>query len=109
MFDLITKLRHHLTYLFWSFSKGKLSFDSNIKHLMLREDVVEAVSAGQFHIYPVEFIDQGIEVLSGMPAGERGGEGNYAEGSINYLVEKRLAELALKRAEFSAPTGESEP
>ena len=74
---------------------------SNVKHLMLRQDVVEAVSDGTFHIYPIETVDQGIELLTGLPAGERDEEGNYPEGSINALVEARLAELSEKRRQFS--------
>ncbi len=81
--------------------QGVLIPVSNVKHLMLRSDVVEAVAAGQFHIYPIETVDQGIELLTGIPAGERDEEGNYPEGTINYLVEKRLAELAEKQAAFA--------
>jgi lon-related putative ATP-dependent protease len=81
--------------------QGVLIPVSNVKHLMLRQDVVEAVDTGQFHIYPVETVDQGIEILTGVPAGERDEEGNYPEESINRLVETRLAELAEKRAEFT--------
>ena len=81
--------------------QGVLIPVSNVKHLMLRQDVVKAVDDGQFHIYPVETVDQGIEILTGVPAGERDEEGNYPEGSINRLVETRLAELAEKRAEFT--------
>jgi lon-related putative ATP-dependent protease len=89
--------------------QGVLIPASNVKHLMLRQDVVEAVSASQFHIYPVERIDQGIEILTGKSAGERDEEGNYPEGSINYLVERRLSELAEKRSEFTASAKEGEP
>jgi len=67
---------------------------SNVKNLMLREDVVEAVKDGKFHIYPVETIDEGIEVLTGVPAGEANDAGEYPEDSINYLVQKRLDEMA---------------
>jgi len=88
--------------------QGVLIPASNVKHLMLRQDVVEAVSAGQFHVYPIEFIDQGIEILTGKPAGERDEGGNYPSGSINGLVEQRLGELAAKRAEFSAAAKEAE-
>jgi len=86
--------------------QGVLIPASNVKHLMLRQDVVEAVAAGQFHIYPVETIDQGIEILTGIPAGERDEAGNYPEGSINYLVQARLAELAEKQAAFGATAEE---
>jgi predicted ATP-dependent protease len=68
---------------------------------MLRKDVVEAVEEGNFHVYPVETVDEGIEILTGVPAGERDEEGNYPEGTINYKVEQRLAELAEKRAKFA--------
>ncbi len=67
---------------------------SNVKNLMLREDVVESVKEGKFHIYPVENIDQGIEVLTGVPAGEPDEEGVYPEGTINYLVQKQLDDMA---------------
>jgi lon-related putative ATP-dependent protease len=82
--------------------QGVLIPASNVKHLMLREDVVKAVADGKFHIYPVERIDQGIELLSGIEAGERDERGHYPEGSINNLVERRLAELAEKRAASAA-------
>jgi predicted ATP-dependent protease len=73
---------------------------ANVKNLMLRQDVIEAVANGQFHIYAVETVDQGIELLTGMPAGEPDEEGNYPEGTVNGLVQKRLAELAEKRQAF---------
>jgi predicted ATP-dependent protease len=86
--------------------QGVLIPASNVKHLMLRQDVVEAVEEGAFHIYPVETVDQGIEVLTGVEAGERDEEGNYPEGTVNYRVAKRLAELAEKRQSFSKPEEE---
>ena len=61
---------------------------------MLKAEIVEAVQEGKFHIYPVDTIDQGIEILTGVPAGERGEDGTYPEGSVNWAVEKRLAEFA---------------
>lgn len=88
--------------------QGVLIPVSNVKHLMLRQDVIEAVDAAQFHIYPVETIDQGIEILTSVPAGERDEEGNYPEESVNYLVEARLAELAEKRAQFAKAAKEGE-
>ncbi|MBM4429907.1 MAG: ATP-dependent protease, partial [Chloroflexi bacterium] len=81
---------------------------SNVKNLMLRQDVLDAIAAGQFHIYPVETIDQGIEILTGMPAGERGADGKYAEGTINYLVAQRLAKLVEKQRELSGKAKEGE-
>jgi lon-related putative ATP-dependent protease len=88
--------------------QGVLIPISNVKHLMLRQDVVEAAAAGQFHIYPVETVDQGIEILTGVPVGERDEEGNYPEETINYLVEARLAELAEKQKAYSARPKEGE-
>jgi lon-related putative ATP-dependent protease len=82
--------------------QGVLIPASNVKHLMLRRDVIQAVEDGQFHVYPVETIDQGIEILTGVPAGERDEEGNYPEGSVNARVEQRLAAIAEKRARFAA-------
>jgi lon-related putative ATP-dependent protease len=89
--------------------QGVLIPASNVKHLMLREDVVEAVAQGKFHIYAVETVDQGIEILTGRPAGERDDEGVYAEDTINRLVEDRLIELAEKAQEFSGPPEKDEP
>ncbi len=74
--------------------QGVLIPASNVRHLMLREDVVEAVRAGRYHVYAVRTIDEGIEILSGTPAGERGPDGAYPEGSVNFLVDKRLREMA---------------
>ncbi len=67
---------------------------ANVKHLMLRADVVEAVANGQFAIYAIETVDEGIELLMGIPAGERDESGAYPEGTLNFLVEHRLAKLA---------------
>ncbi|MBN1137772.1 MAG: AAA family ATPase [Anaerolineae bacterium] len=81
--------------------QGVLIPASNVKHLMLRHDIVEAAAAGQFQIYAVETIDQGIELLTGLPAGERNKAGSYPKGSINGRVEARLADLAKKRADLA--------
>jgi len=73
---------------------GVMIPESNVKNLMLREDVVEAIKEGKFHIYSVGTIDEGIEVLTGVVAGELDTEGNYPEGSVNQLVQSRLDEMA---------------
>ncbi|MBZ5635590.1 MAG: AAA family ATPase [Acidobacteriia bacterium] len=70
---------------------------SNVPHLMLRQDVVDAVRAGIFQVYAIDTIDQGIEILTGVSAGERDAEGKFPEGSINRKVEARLIEFAEKR------------
>ncbi|HUI41775.1 MAG TPA: AAA family ATPase [Terriglobia bacterium] len=82
--------------------QGVLIPDSNVKHLMLRQDVVEAVAAGRFHVYAVATIDQGIEILTGLPAGERDSEGRFPEGTLNQRVESRLMALAEKRQALAA-------
>ena len=77
--------------------QGVLIPASNRRHLMLREDVQDAVAAGRFHIFAVETIDEGIEILTGTPAGERGRSGEFPDGTVNQRVEARLIELAHKR------------
>jgi lon-related putative ATP-dependent protease len=84
-------------------TQGVLIPESNVKHLMLREDVVEAVRDGTFHIYPVATIDQGIEILTGQPAGERLEDGTYPQGSVNGTVQWRLEDLANKVKAFVKP------
>lgn len=74
--------------------QGVIIPGANADHLMLREDIVEEVSKGKFGIYAVETVDQGIELLTGRPAGERGPDGRFADGSINQLIEARLAGMA---------------
>ena len=73
----------------------------NMKNLMLREEVVQAVSQGKFHIYAVSAVDEGIEVLTGVPAGTLKKDGTYPKGSVNYLVEKRLLDMSKKAREYS--------
>ncbi|MEW5806597.1 MAG: ATP-binding protein [Acidobacteriota bacterium] len=77
----------------------------NIDDLMLKEEVIETVKMTKFHIYAVKTIDEGIEILSGMPAGEKQADGTYPEGTVNCLVDKRLKELAeaLKKYGASVP------
>ena len=66
----------------------------NLKHLMLRDEVVDAVKNGKFHIWAVSTIDEGIEVMTGLAAGQRKAEGGYPEGTINYKVDRNLREMA---------------
>jgi lon-related putative ATP-dependent protease len=91
--------------------EGVLIPSANIKNLMLRRDVIDAASEGRFRIYAVETIDQGIEILTGMPAGERDADGRYPEDSINGRVERRLAgfaEAARRFAQLGRGSGERE-
>jgi lon-related putative ATP-dependent protease len=72
----------------------------NVDDLMLRKDVVEAVKEQKFHIYPVKTIDQGIEILTGVEAGEKLENGLFKEETVNGLVDKKLRELGSKIKEF---------
>ena len=80
--------------------QGVLIPKSNVQHLMLREDIVAAAEAGTFRIFSVDTIDHGIEILTGVPAGERGADGQYPAGSINGRVEARLRGFAEKARAF---------
>ena len=80
--------------------QGVLIPQSNVPHLMLRQDVVDAVAAGDFHVYPIETIDEGIARLTGQPAGTRGEDGTYPADSLNGKVEERLRSLAQQRQQF---------
>lgn len=62
----------------------------NIKNLMLSDEVIEAADRGKFHIYGIKNIEEGMEILTGMPAGERKEDGSYPEKTLNYLVDKKL-------------------
>lgn len=73
---------------------------SNVENLMLKEEVVEAIKEGRFHIYPVGTIEEGIEVLTGVTAGEKRPDGTYEKGTINFLVQKRLSEMAEQMKEY---------
>ena len=74
--------------------QGVLIPATNVKHLMLRQDVVAACEAGKFHIYPVETIDQGIEILTGVEAGVKRDDGTWPEGTVNACAAARLAKFA---------------
>ncbi|MBK1701899.1 Lon protease family protein [Thiococcus pfennigii] len=88
--------------------QGVLIPAANVKHLMLRADVREAAAAGRFAIYPVTTVDEGIELLTGMPAGTRGADGRWSPGSVNARVEARLVGFserlrALRGGDTQAP------
>jgi lon-related putative ATP-dependent protease len=74
-------------------SHGVIIPKKNVVHLMLKKDVVEAVKAGNFKIYPIEKVEEGIEVLTDKPFGRMQEDGTFPEGSINYFVMKRLEEI----------------
>ncbi len=88
--------------------QGVLIPAANVRHLMLRPDVIEAVRDGRFGVYPVTSIDQGIEILTGLPAGRRGPDGRFPADSLNHRVEARLIELAEQRRAFAKGENEGE-
>jgi len=77
--------------------QGVLIPVANVKHLMLRNEVVEAAEAGKFNIYPIETIDEAISLLTGIEAGERDGAGKYQKNSINQKIQTRLLKLEKSR------------
>jgi ATP-dependent Lon protease len=81
----------------------------NVSNLMLSEEVTQAVKNGQFHIYPIKTIDEGLEILTGVKAGERREDGSFEEGTVNYLVDRELERLALAWREFEGETEEERP
>jgi predicted ATP-dependent protease len=73
--------------------QGVMIPDLNIKHLVLRKDVVEAVCNGKFHIYPVKTIDEGIRVLTGVDAGDMKKDYTYPKKSVNGMIMAKLEDM----------------
>jgi lon-related putative ATP-dependent protease len=82
--------------------QGVMIPESNVQNLMLKEDVVNAVKEGKFHLYSARTIDEGIEILTGVKAGERRKDGTFEEGTVSYRVDLRLKEMAEKLRSFIA-------
>ena len=80
----------------------------NVRNLVLSREVVDAVTNGDFHIYAVSNVDDGIEVLTGVTAGKQGEDGKYPEGTIHCLVERRLEEMGRRARQFSRPQRDQE-
>ncbi|HKJ09075.1 MAG TPA: ATP-binding protein [Gammaproteobacteria bacterium] len=80
---------------------------SNVPHLMLREDVVDAVKNGRFHVYAVDSVDAAVQLLTGVEAGERGADGNFPDGTVNQRIEARLNQLAEERQAHSEKSHDS--
>ena len=89
-------------------AQGVIIPSSNVNDLMLRSDVVEAVKLGKFYVYGVETVDQGIEILTGLTAGDAGADGKYPEETINYKVAQQLLNFAEIRHEFGESKKEHE-
>jgi len=75
-------------------SQGVIIPKRNTRNLVLSDDVIEAVEKGLFNVYTIDRMEEGLEILTGMPAGEPGTDGTYPEGTLNHLVEKRLTEIS---------------
>jgi lon-related putative ATP-dependent protease len=86
--------------------QGVMIPTANVGDLMLNSEVLETVDQGKFHIWAVDNIDQGIELLTGIQAGEPDQEGKYPEGSINYLVNEKLKELSYGMKDFMKSEGD---
>src|SRR5690606_5673525 len=86
--------------------QGVLIPADNIQHLMLREDVVDAVAHGRFHVHAVRTVDEAITTLSSIPAGERQADGRFPDGAVNARIENRLVRLANRRREFTHECGD---
>jgi predicted ATP-dependent protease len=76
--------------------QGVIIPELNRKNLMLKKEVADAVKDGKFRIYAIKTVNEALEVLTGLPAGERKDDGAWPEGSINFLVDKRLKEMSKK-------------
>ncbi|HNR12323.1 MAG TPA: ATP-dependent protease, partial [Thermodesulfobacteriota bacterium] len=75
-------------------TQGVIIPHQNVEDLMLRKDVLEAVAQGKFHVYPIHEIDQGIELLTGVAAGQMADDGTYPEATLHARVDKKLRDLA---------------
>jgi predicted ATP-dependent protease len=88
-------------------TQGVIIPKGNVQHLMLRRDVVDACASGRFAVYPIATVDEGIALLTGLPAGERDGAGKFPEDTVNGLVEARLRCFADVRRRFAGANGPS--
>ncbi|MFZ2053774.1 MAG: ATP-binding protein [Candidatus Aminicenantales bacterium] len=84
-------------------TQGVIIPHQNVQNMMLRQDVIEAVAAGQFHIYPIKSVDEGMEILTGIEAGTMRKNGSFDEGTVNFLVAQEFERLAASWKTFAAP------
>jgi predicted ATP-dependent protease len=81
-------------------SQGVMIPAANVEDLMLREDILDSVMSGNFHIWPISRVEQGIELLTGVEAGVRNREGRFEAGTVFACVDQRLSEMARIQKEF---------
>jgi lon-related putative ATP-dependent protease len=86
--------------------QGVVIPSKNLRNLMLRDEVVDAVKEGKFHIYSVKTIDEGIEVLTGLRAGKKKPDGSYPVNTLNHKVDKKLREMASKLQKYQSANEE---
>ncbi|NDY41698.1 AAA family ATPase [Dissulfurirhabdus thermomarina] len=89
-------------------SQGVLIPEANVRDLMLKPAVVEAVAAGRFHVWAIHTVEEGIELLTGRPAGTPGPDGRYPDGSLFAMVDARLRALAEEARRFAREEGGGE-
>lgn len=85
-------------------TQGVIIPSTNVKDLMLREDVLNAVDEGRFHIWAVDTVDDGIEILTGIPAGKPDKNGNFPKGTVNYMVQNSLESYYKRYVHFAKET-----
>ena len=86
--------------------QGVMIPHQNVDDLMLKPKVVETVKVGKFHVYPIKTIDEGIEILTNVSAGQKQEDGKYPKDTVNYLVNLKLQELAKGMKEFYVGGGQ---
>ena len=84
--------------------QGVIIPKTNVNNLMLREDIQKAVDEGTFHIWAIDNVDDGIELLTGVPAGKLDKKGKYPVGSVNYQVQKKLEDYYQLYAKYARET-----
>jgi len=85
--------------------QGVVLPESNVRHLMLKSEVLDAIERGQFHVWSVRTIDEGIELLTGVAAGARQADGTYPEGTVHARVRSRLLAASERLAEYGVLRG----
>lgn len=81
--------------------QGVIIPKSNVDNLMLKEEIVEAVKEGKFHVWAIRTIDEGIEILTGVPAGKKLKNGSFSKNSVHYLVDQRIEQLNKNLTRYS--------
>lgn len=89
--------------------QGVIIPHQNVRNLMLKDEVVQAIKDGKFRIWPVTCIDDGIEILTGVPAGQKDEHGNYPPYSVHGLVSRKINEFAQVLKEFVTPESQEKP